>query len=727
MTIEPCGKDLSTAGGSRERSDAIAREVFEREPPLNVAYEFLNIGGRKMSTSKGRGAAAHRIVEVVPPEQLRFLFLRPRPNQVIEFDPEGTDAIPRLFDEFDRFAAATAGRDVRGDLPPGFDRPSSPTRCYGRPQTLTPRPPPSGRPSATWHCSSRARASTSAGESRRRRGVRSRRGWEISRPARRLAPGSKPTPRVRPDRRPPRQCSAAAGVLRRPAPLPGPARRSRGIGYPEFGRRLADADLRHRARRGRSTAARVRGDLPRVPGPPQRAARRLAPRQPRASFVRARLGGLGLDGRRAARTAAGGRLMSVGLPRSARTQTRSARVRSTRARRGDRRPRHRASTSSGGRSRPRSTWGCARRSSGAPRLGRPRKAGEKADPRDVESSSSTPGRSHRRPRLAAPGHRGGLEDLLLRIPNPADPTSRSAARRRTSPFGPGANGVRVMPAAGRASPTGNSARPSTSSTTPAAPRSPAPGSRSTRAPGRRLQRALISWFLDVHTRENGFTEVWPPAVVNAASARGTGQIPDKEDQMYVVTRDELYLVPRPRSRSPTSTATRSSRPAAARPLRGLHAVLPARGRGGRQGHPRHPAGPPVRQGRDGPVRAARRLPGRPRVDDRAGRDPPPAARPGLPGPADGDPRDGLHPGASTTSRSGRRASSAGWRSAPARTSATTRPAGWRSATAPSPAPSRSSSIPSTAPASRSPGSWRRSSRPTSDRTARSRSRRSCRP
>ena len=61
--------------------------------------------------------------------------------------------------------------------------------------------------------------------------------------------------------------------------------------------------------------------------------------------------------------------------------------------------------------------------------------------------------------------------------------------------------------------------------------------------GSGLQRALISWFLDVHTREHGFTEVWPPAVVNAASATGTGQIPDKEDQMYVVTRDELYLVP----------------------------------------------------------------------------------------------------------------------------------------------------------------------------------------
>jgi seryl-tRNA synthetase len=61
--------------------------------------------------------------------------------------------------------------------------------------------------------------------------------------------------------------------------------------------------------------------------------------------------------------------------------------------------------------------------------------------------------------------------------------------------------------------------------------------------GARLQRGLISWFLDVHSSEHGMTEVWPPAVVNADSARGTGQIPDKEDQMYVVGRDDLYLVP----------------------------------------------------------------------------------------------------------------------------------------------------------------------------------------
>lgn len=120
-TIEGCGKDLATAGGSRDRADAISRKVFGREPPLNVPYEFLNLAGRKMSTSKGVGAAAHEVAELLPPDQLRFLFLRYRPNHAINFDPSG-DAVPRLFDEFDRIADAVARRPRRGELPPDPDR-----------------------------------------------------------------------------------------------------------------------------------------------------------------------------------------------------------------------------------------------------------------------------------------------------------------------------------------------------------------------------------------------------------------------------------------------------------------------------------------------------------------------------------------------------------------------------------------------------------------------------
>ncbi len=160
--------------------------------------------------------------------------------------------------------------------------------------------------------------------------------------------------------------------------------------------------------------------------------------------------------------------------------------------------------------------------------------------------------------------------------------------------------------------------------------------------GSALQRAIINWCLDVHTRENGMTEIWPPAVVNAASATGTGQIPDKEDQMYVVTRDDLYLVPTaevPGDEPPPRRDPRGRR--SPDPLLRLLPVLPARGGRRGQGHAGHPPRPPVRQGRDGAVRATRRVGGRARVDDRAGRDPPPAPRACLPRAAHGDPRHGF--------------------------------------------------------------------------------------
>ena len=60
--------------------------------------------------------------------------------------------------------------------------------------------------------------------------------------------------------------------------------------------------------------------------------------------------------------------------------------------------------------------------------------------------------------------------------------------------------------------------------------------------GARLQRALINFFLD-NAREAGYLEVQPPYVVNAASGYGTGQLPDKEGQMYHCTIDDLFLIP----------------------------------------------------------------------------------------------------------------------------------------------------------------------------------------
>ncbi len=60
--------------------------------------------------------------------------------------------------------------------------------------------------------------------------------------------------------------------------------------------------------------------------------------------------------------------------------------------------------------------------------------------------------------------------------------------------------------------------------------------------GARLQRALINFFID-NAVEAGYLEIQPPYVVNAASGYGTGQLPDKEGQMYHCTADDLYLIP----------------------------------------------------------------------------------------------------------------------------------------------------------------------------------------
>jgi lysyl-tRNA synthetase class 1 len=103
VTYEEGGKDLLTAGGSRDRSNEIYRAVWKKEPPLGLAHEFFNLGGKKMSTSKGVGATAFELVQIYPPEITRFLMLRTHPKRHVEFDPAGP-TLPRLLDEYDRAA-----------------------------------------------------------------------------------------------------------------------------------------------------------------------------------------------------------------------------------------------------------------------------------------------------------------------------------------------------------------------------------------------------------------------------------------------------------------------------------------------------------------------------------------------------------------------------------------------------------------------------------------------
>jgi seryl-tRNA synthetase len=64
-----------------------------------------------------------------------------------------------------------------------------------------------------------------------------------------------------------------------------------------------------------------------------------------------------------------------------------------------------------------------------------------------------------------------------------------------------------------------------------------------RGAGARLTRALLNFFLDTHSREHGYEELWVPVVVNRAAMVGTGQLPKFEDDMYAVAGEDLFLVP----------------------------------------------------------------------------------------------------------------------------------------------------------------------------------------
>ena len=114
VTYEEGGKDLLTAGGSRDRANELYREIWRREPPAGLQHEFFTIGGKKMATSKGLGASAAELVELYPGEIVRFLLLRTHPKRAVEFDPAG-NTLPRLYDEYDRCADAFLA-DPRSDF-----------------------------------------------------------------------------------------------------------------------------------------------------------------------------------------------------------------------------------------------------------------------------------------------------------------------------------------------------------------------------------------------------------------------------------------------------------------------------------------------------------------------------------------------------------------------------------------------------------------------------------
>lgn len=106
VTIEGAGKDHASAGGSYDIAMTLCQEVFHYPQPFRLPYEFVLIGGKKMSSSKGLGLKAHDLVKILPPSLGRFLFARSGIKSQSNFDPYDKNAIPSLFDEYQKAADA---------------------------------------------------------------------------------------------------------------------------------------------------------------------------------------------------------------------------------------------------------------------------------------------------------------------------------------------------------------------------------------------------------------------------------------------------------------------------------------------------------------------------------------------------------------------------------------------------------------------------------------------
>lgn len=100
VDAEPFGRDHATKGGSYDTGAGLMDKVFKASSPLPIPYDFVNRAGdtKKMSASKGNGILMKEVIQVLPPEVVRYFILGVAPSKLLSFDPEG--GVVRLIDEF---------------------------------------------------------------------------------------------------------------------------------------------------------------------------------------------------------------------------------------------------------------------------------------------------------------------------------------------------------------------------------------------------------------------------------------------------------------------------------------------------------------------------------------------------------------------------------------------------------------------------------------------------
>ena len=110
VTFEPCGKDHATVGGTRETGAKISEDVYHYPPPGLLVYEFILLKGMgAMHSSKGTAVSGEEMLQMTPPEVLRFLIMRNQPNRHIVFD-SGLGLLT-LVDEYDKEEEVYFGKE----------------------------------------------------------------------------------------------------------------------------------------------------------------------------------------------------------------------------------------------------------------------------------------------------------------------------------------------------------------------------------------------------------------------------------------------------------------------------------------------------------------------------------------------------------------------------------------------------------------------------------------
>ena len=113
-SAEASGQEHMTRGSSADTSAAVHKEILNREPPLLLKYGLIMFHGKKYSKSKGIGMGAFEIIQLIPPEVLKYILIVPNLQQNKDLDPTG-ESLVKLYDEIERVSGLNGTAKARPD------------------------------------------------------------------------------------------------------------------------------------------------------------------------------------------------------------------------------------------------------------------------------------------------------------------------------------------------------------------------------------------------------------------------------------------------------------------------------------------------------------------------------------------------------------------------------------------------------------------------------------